>query len=167
MNEDTFWALVEEARTQAKGRDAALPDALSAILRERKPDEIVAFQVAFEARMREANLAPLWNAAHLMNKGTSEESFEHFRGWLIGQGRAVYEGARVDADRLADVDVKRGKALLDDLLFAAGTAYNERTGATDFFDRIPKEDQALEGLPFTREEELKEKLPRLYAKFGK
>ena len=46
----------------------------------------------------------LWGAAYLLNGGCSDDCFEYFRGWLITQGRAVYEAVLADPDSLADVD---------------------------------------------------------------
>ena len=31
----------------------------------------------------------LWGAAYLANGGCSDDGFDYFRGWLIGQGRKV------------------------------------------------------------------------------
>lgn len=47
----------------------------------------------------------LWQAACLINGGCSDDGFEYFRGWLLTQGRAVFERAVADPDTLADLPV--------------------------------------------------------------
>jgi hypothetical protein len=42
-----------------------------------------------------------WGAAYLANGGCSDDGFDYFRGWLIGQGRKVYETVLADPDSLA------------------------------------------------------------------
>ena len=47
----------------------------------------------------------LWAAAYVINGGCSDDGFDYFRGWLIVQGRHVFEQAVVNPDALADLAV--------------------------------------------------------------
>lgn len=46
-----------------------------------------------------------WQAAYLINGGCSDDGFEYFRGWLLTQGREVFERAVALPDTLADLPV--------------------------------------------------------------
>ena len=41
--------------------------------------------------------------AFIVNGGASDDGFDYFRGWLIAQGREVFEGTLAKPDSLADV----------------------------------------------------------------
>ncbi|TYB52801.1 DUF4240 domain-containing protein, partial [Nonomuraea sp. PA05] len=58
-----------------------------------------------------AHRADLWGAAYLINGGCSDDGFEYFRCWLVGQGREVYEAALDDPDSLAEYGPVRGCVL--------------------------------------------------------
>jgi Protein of unknown function (DUF4240) len=55
-------------------------------------------------------LANLWGTAFLMNGGASDDGFDYFRGWLISQGRKVFEAALENPDSLSDVIDKDAEA---------------------------------------------------------
>lgn len=40
-------------------------------------------------------------AAYLINGGRSDDGFDHFRGWLLTQGRATWQAALAEPDSLA------------------------------------------------------------------
>jgi Protein of unknown function (DUF4240) len=100
MDRDRFWMLIEAART-AGGDCEELTANLVDVLRELPASEIVAFQQTLEELLAESFRYTLWGAAVLINAGCSDDGFEDFRGWLIAQGRQVYEAALQDPDSLA------------------------------------------------------------------
>ena len=55
--------------------------------------------------MADSYRTPLWAAAYVINGGCSDDGFDYFRGWLIVQGRQVFERAVADPDALADLAV--------------------------------------------------------------
>lgn len=75
-----------------------------------------------------------WAAAYVINGGCSDDGFEYFRGWLITQGREVFQQALSDADSLADhPPVQAAAAEWEDLeceltLGIAYDAYQRATG---------------------------------------
>jgi hypothetical protein len=98
VDRDQFWTLVE----QTKGGDCQQhADRLTARLRELGPAGILAFQAVWDQLMDDSYRWDLWGAAYLANGGCSDDGFDYFRGWLIGQGRKVYETVLADPDSLA------------------------------------------------------------------
>ena len=64
--------------------------------------------------------------------GASDDAFDYFRCWLIGQGREVFEGALHDPDALAELLEDFDEEIDGDgeeLGYAADEAYEQLTGA--------------------------------------
>ncbi len=104
MTKQEFWAVIGQARADACSSDAETIAARAAELLARLPPE----QIAEAAQplwdlMADSYRGDLWAAAYLINGGASDDGFEYFRGWLITQGREVFERAVADPDSLAGV----------------------------------------------------------------
>ncbi|MFI6060286.1 DUF4240 domain-containing protein [Streptomyces sp. NPDC051286] len=112
MDTTDFWNLIDDARTQvADPADAeAVVERASALLAARSLHEIVAAQQLFWDLMAASYRAPLWAAAYTINGGCSDDGFEYFRGWLIAQGREVFERVVADPDALAELPEIRAAA---------------------------------------------------------
>lgn len=111
------WQLIEDARARVVG--AAAPGAAGSgpglgpgvaaevagvatrLLAARGAGEIIEAQRALWAPLAESYRSPLWAAAYLINGGCSDDGFDYFRGWLVLQGRAVFERVVVEPDELA------------------------------------------------------------------
>ena len=77
---------------------------------------------------------------HLINGGCSDDGFRDFRVWLVGRGRHAYEAALKNPDTLADIldgDPVDGFGLDA----AALRVYEAKTGMSDFFDRLDREEK--------------------------
>jgi hypothetical protein len=86
MDEAQFWKLIEEARQEADGECDTQAEILIQKLLAYKPEELIAFDdIMFDLRIK-AYRGDLWGAAYLINGGCSDDGFEYFRCWLIGQG---------------------------------------------------------------------------------
>jgi hypothetical protein len=72
--------------------------------------------------MRTSYRWDLWGAAFVINGGCSDDGFDYFRGWLMFQGRDVWEAALRDPESLAEVSFD-GDAECEDALYAASKAY--------------------------------------------
>jgi hypothetical protein len=92
-------------------------------------DEIGAFAQLQEELMRTSFRWDLWGAAYLINGGCSDDGFDYFRGWLMLQGRDVWERALRDPESLADVSFE-GEAECEAALYAASKAYEQVAGRT-------------------------------------
>ncbi len=132
---------------------------------------LAAARVVYSLRAR-SYLAPLWAAAYLINGGCSDDGFDYFRGWLITQGRAVFEGAVADPDGLAGLAAVRASASdgswldCEDALYIAETAYQAATGEDVPDDVVgdvnPDLDPAWD-FDFDDRAEMEQRLPRLAA----
>jgi hypothetical protein len=166
-----FWDLVETARGEVTDpADAdAVAEALAALLEERDPAGVVAFDAALRAVIDESYTTPLWAAAYLINGGASDDGFDYFRGWLVAQGRDAFEAALAEPDGLAEVPAVRAAMAEGDeleseaMLAVAWDVYESLTG-----DELPDADRAalpqLEAMwDFDDEDEMRLHLPRLAA----
>lgn len=177
MDSKDFWKLIDDAR--ALVRDPAdaegVADRISDLLTERPAHEIVAAQQLLWDLMAASYRAPLWAAAYLVNGGCSDDGFDYFRGWLIAQGREVFERAVADPDALAELPViKEASAEYEELecermLGVAWDAYRRVTGEQlprgSFTVDLPDLDPEWD-FDFDDEEELAERLPGLDALYG-
>jgi hypothetical protein len=172
MRTDEFWAVIERATADRPGSPVEVAKSAVADLATRTPDEIVAWARHLDKVLAASFTEDLWAAAYLINGGCSDESFDAFRGWLIGNGRDVVAHAVRDPDSLADLPAVRAAAASDalfeaeEVLSIAEAAYEQATGAalptsTDPVDR-PSSDSFWD---FDDEDEMHRRLPRLAAMF--
>lgn len=169
MEIDGFWKLVEEARRGAsEGGAEGVAEATVALLARRSGAEIVGAAQPFWDLMAVSYRGELWGAAYLINGGASDDGFDYFRGWLISQGREVFERAVADPDSLAEVPAVRAAAAAgedlegEDMLGVAWNAHRIRTGRRlpegAFTIRYP----AIEfGWDFDDDDAIRRRLPRL------
>ncbi|GHD28977.1 hypothetical protein GCM10010335_17210 [Streptomyces galbus] len=170
MDETEFWELVDTAREAAEGDPEEQADLLVSRLLDLDPDAVLDFARHFESRYQRAYRWDLWGAAWVLLDGASDDAFDFFRCWLIGQGREVFEGALHDPDSLAD--------LLDDfdeeidgdgeeLGYAADEAYEQLTGTVAPDLGLPAPAAEPEGTPIDFEDEqvLAERYPKLWDRF--
>ncbi|MFE0699200.1 DUF4240 domain-containing protein [Streptomyces sp. NPDC058872] len=160
MNDDAFWALIDELSRRPGDRDERL-DWLRAELMRRPAAESVAFQVRLERACGVADTTAVWTAANRIEGGScTDDGFHYFTVWLVGQGRAVYEAVLADPDALADVPGVRALAgrhpdewrddewpEWEELDYVAQDAYDELTGQEDddgeeFLDAVEEAEDA-------------------------
>lgn len=164
MDWKAFWKIVEAAyRVDPIEHFEALKDALGAL----KWFEVVAFQARFDEAVAAANALDLWGAARLINGADSDDVFRDFRVWLVGRGRHAYERALRNPDTLADIldgDPVDGFGLDA----AAVRVYEEKTGMSDFYERLDKVERDAPAPPpegpdwdFEDEAEMKRRFPNL------
>jgi hypothetical protein len=176
-----FDALVEELLAS---RDACCQHAarLAARLRELPPAEIAAFQDVRDDLLAESNRRDLWGAAYLINGGCSDDGFDYFRAWLLGQGNATFQTALRDPDGLAghpevqdviSAGIGRERLECESLLAAPFWAYEAATGheppdhprpslLREALERGP----AGEDWDFDDAREMQRRYPRLAAQLG-
>ncbi|PHQ50334.1 polymerase [Streptomyces cinnamoneus] len=170
MDETEFWELIDTARDAAEGDPEDQADVLVESLTQLEPEDVLDFARHFESRYNRAYLWDLWGAAAVLLNGASDDVFDYFRCWLIGQGREVFEGAVHDPDQLAELlddfdDEVDGDG--EDLGYAADEAYEQLTGTeTPDLGLAPQPAEPL-GTPFDLEDEaaLAERFPRLWERF--
>ncbi|MCC3771494.1 DUF4240 domain-containing protein [Streptomyces sp. UNOC14_S4] len=170
MDETEFWELIDTTREDAEGDAEDQADLLVERLMQLDPDGVVDFARHFESRYNRSYLWDLWGAAAVLLNGASDDVFDYFRCWLIGQGREVFEGAIHEPDRLADLlddfdDEVDGDG--EDLGFAADEAYEQLTGAETPDLGLPPLPSEPLGTPFDVDDDavLAARFPRLWARF--
>jgi hypothetical protein len=140
MDHDQFWTLVEATRLGGGDDCEQHTERLTAALRTLPPSEIRAFDTIRWQLLAESYRWDLWGVSSLLIGTDSEDGFEYFRGWLIGQGRAVFQAAVRDPDSLAEhpgvqavaqyrpLSPFRGEFMCESLLYVAYVAYDAVTG---------------------------------------
>ncbi|WP_369242932.1 DUF4240 domain-containing protein [Streptomyces sp. R21] len=170
MDETEFWELVDTTREGAEGDPEEHADLLIERLTRLDPDSVLDFARHFESRYNRAYRWDLWGAAWVLLDGASDDAFDFFRCWLIGQGREVFEGALHDPDSLADLLDDFDEDLDGDgeeLGYAADEAYEQLTGVVAPDLGIPPAAPEPEGTPvdFENESALMERYPKLWERF--
>ena len=162
-----FWKMIDDARAGA-GSDQVFMGRLAGRLRSLKPQEISEFNRQFYEVHRGSYRWDLWGACYLMMGGCSDDGFEYFRAWLIGQGQRVFENAERDPDSLASLP---GGGELEELMSLAYDIHQEKTGK-----RIPYPPPGATAVPtdpqgvkwdFENDTENKKRLPKVFARFGR
>ncbi|MFF0429014.1 DUF4240 domain-containing protein [Streptomyces sp. NPDC004520] len=162
MNDDAFWALIDELSRRTGDRDERLEWLREELLR-RPAAESVEFQVWLERATERADTRAVWAAANLIEGGhCTEDGFHYFTLWLVGQGRKAYESVLADPDALADLPgiralVGRHEDEWDDdewpeweeLDYVAQDAWDELTGqegddGEEFLDAVEEAEDAAE-----------------------
>ncbi|MEV6675818.1 DUF4240 domain-containing protein [Streptomyces erythrochromogenes] len=170
MDKQTFWQLIETARED----EDVVARRAAELLAARPQEEIAAAQQVLWDLLAESYRSPLWAAAYMINGGCSDDGFDYFRGWLLTQGRAVFDAALADPDSLAEHPAVReaaaeGLELWDEeALSIAWSAYESATGhelpADSFTISYPPLDPSWD-FDFDDAAELSSRLPRLSALF--
>ncbi|MEU8523150.1 DUF4240 domain-containing protein [Streptomyces sp. NBC_01216] len=171
MDETEFWEIIDSTREAAEGDPEEQADLLVERLLRLDPDSVLDFARHFEARYHRAYSWELWGAAVVLLGGASDDAFDYFRCWLIGQGREVFEGAMHDPDALAELIGEFDEEIDGDgeeLGFAADEAYEQLTGAEAPDLGIPAQPAEPEGSSFDLDDDgvLAARFPRLWERFG-
>lgn len=168
MRTDDFWAVIDRATADRPGSPDEVAKRAVADLAARDPGEIVAWGRHLDKVMAASGTEDLWAAAYLINGGCSEDGFDHFRGWLIANGREVVAGAVRRPDSLADLPSVKAAAdtgavfEAEAVLSIAAEAYEQATGeALAAAEGPPTRPDAGDLWDFDDEEEMRRRLPRL------
>lgn len=137
------------------------------------PNELEAFEAAFQRQMARSYSWDLWGAAWLIHDGgESDDGFEYFRRWLISKGRRVFEHVTADPDSLGDILATNSRDALEFEAFAyvAGDVWSEKTGRDA--GEMPRPSVAAlpaepSGVPFEEDRnKLAGRYPRIWRLFG-
>jgi hypothetical protein len=173
MDREQFWAMIEEAKAATGGDCPAQTAQLVAALGTRPVDEVLAWDRIHGELMAESYRLDLWGAAYLINGGCSDDGFDYFRGWLLGQGQAVWQAALAAPDSLADHPEIRGHRpdqepvylQCEDFLGVAYQAYEVLTGqklTVEVAGMRPWPPELGEDWDFDDEAEMRTRYPRLW-----
>ncbi|MBL8739469.1 MAG: DUF4240 domain-containing protein [Myxococcales bacterium] len=151
------WELIAEARASVRGidddLDAATARRLVEVLAQTDIPTIVAFHQFVRERMAEAYRWDLWAVAYIMNGGCSNDGFDYFIGWLVGQGRERFSASLSYPELAAAGYGPDDEPFTNETMLGVGSmAYRRLTGATtsaDFYVAytcpVPRK---IAGVPF-------------------
>ncbi|WP_415954513.1 DUF4240 domain-containing protein, partial [Streptomyces sp. KLOTTS4A1] len=137
MDTDTFWQLIDTARTA----DAPLHAALTDLLAAQGEEHVLAFEACMDRLDTAIDRWDVWAAGYLIGGGCSDDSFMDFKAGLIGLGRAWYERVVRCPDDLAEhPDIRRAAAtgdqeavLYEEVGYVTAVAWERLTGDRDGF----------------------------------
>lgn len=180
VNKKEFWSLIEESKSKEEQAEWLI-EALS----KKDLNEIVDFELHFQGLMNESYQSRLWAAGYILMGGCSDDTFDYFRGWLIGQGEEIYQIVMENHEFLANyindenLD-EEGYPQNEDLINVGQDAYTLlKTGDIEWDDE--SYDELLEKLEqkglkpaneieFDWDEEdsdgLEAMFPKIWARFG-
>lgn len=177
MDKKEFWSLIEESK---KFENQA--EWLTEVLAQKEIEEVLDFEFLFQELMNESYQSRLWGAAYVLMGGCSDDAFDYFRGWLIGQGEKIYNKVMDDHEYLAEYITEKnlddeGFPQNEELLQVGSDAYTlKKTGDTewddDTYDELlgeldKKGLKPADEIEFDWEEDDLEKLfPILWERFG-
>lgn len=176
LDKKEFWELIEGSKEF--DQDEWLTEQLA----QRGLEEVLDFEFLFQELMNASYQSRLWGAAFVLMGGCSDDSFDYFRGWLIGQGEKIFNKVMENQEYLAEyinennLDAE-GMPQNEELLSVGLDAYTLiKTGDIEWDDDIHNEVlDALEkkGLPSEtdiefdwEEDDLESLFPVLWRRFG-
>jgi len=163
MNEDEFWNLIEKSRLAANYNYQKQINSLKTILLTLAPADIEKFDNTFTALLAATYDYKLWGAAFVINGGCSDDCFDYFRQYLIGNGKERFYKTIKDPETCVSwMKSEEQGETWEGLQYSAMGAYKEKTGKD-----IPKTYQPkfeIKGKPFDEETVMKE-YPKLAKKF--
>jgi hypothetical protein len=164
METERFWQIIEVSKSKSNGDYEKQQNELEKELLKLSGIEILEFDNKFRTLRGEIYSWDFWAAAYIINGGCSDDSFSDFRGWLIGQGKTIYNNAINDIETLSILkDTNDGD--WEGLSYVPTDAYKKMTGR-DIPEGI-KENFEIAGEEWEENQnELKSKFPKLWKQFG-
>ena len=172
MEVEQFWKLIEKTHQNSQGAPRKQADLLVDELAKLSEADILSYQSILEDMVDKAYIGELWDVAFILASGwgCSDDGFEYFRAWLVGQGKDVYEKALSDPESLVDVVNFGQETQWEELLGVAMYAYEMSTHkdmATMPNTRHGKPRPELKGTFTKSDEERLARFPKATAKFWK
>jgi hypothetical protein len=164
MNAEKFWEIIAVSKTNSSGDYEKQQTELKNELLKLSAIEILEFDNKFRTLRGEIYNWDFWACAYIINGGCSDDCFSDFRGWLIGQGKEIFENAVSNIETLAELN-ETNEGDWEGLSYIPTDAYERKTG-----DDMPngiRENFEITGKEWNEEgDDLKNKFPKLWAKFG-
>lgn len=170
--EAEFWNLIERAKKESGGDGDLQAQLLTEALAKRSVEDILAFDRIFDHFHCKSYQSRLWAAAYIINCGCSNDGFDYFRAWLIGEGKDVFEKTLEDPEYLAR-HIKEeyvGQSYENELLMSAALdAFMIKTGKDldAFYDLAGEHRQTFPDIKLDWDEEQVDSMfPKLAKKFS-
>jgi len=164
MNAAKFWEIIAVSKTNNSGDYEKQQGELKNELLKLSAIEILEFDNKFRTLRGQVYNWDFWACAYIINGGCSDDCFSDFRGWLIGQGKEIFENAVNNIETLTELNETNGGDW-EGLSYIPTDAYERKTG-NDMPNGI-RENFEITGKEWNEEgDDLKNKYPKLWAKFG-
>jgi Protein of unknown function (DUF4240) len=170
MTETEFWQLIEIAKKTDVTDFGEFCEVLTTSLIEHPVDDIIAFENILNKKLNDATTSSMLAACFIVNSYISDDTFEYFCAWLIGQGKSDYEQALADPNHICnlinvgDDNNQEGEYLTT----VAVQAFEEKTHSDgdEFYDKLKSQPPPnSKGLSSIIGDDYKQILPQLFDKF--
>ncbi len=128
MNEEKFWQIINHSIDKSKRHYSNQCHVLTEYLSTLNNDEIIQFDRTFGLLLAQSYSYRLWEPVYSLNGGCSDDSFEHFRSWLIAQGKNRFYWAVKYPRLLFFIGVKEIIENYEGIAYSAFDAYQLKTG---------------------------------------
>jgi Protein of unknown function (DUF4240) len=129
LPEKDFWAIVHKTRDAANRHYPTHCIKLTEELSSLPSDEIVRFNRTFYYLMAQSFSYKLWEAVYALNGGISDDGYEHFRSWLISQGKNKFYRAIKFPRILFLIGVKEIIENYEGIAYCAFDAYQQKNSS--------------------------------------
>ena len=171
MNEQIFWELIDKARAANNSNFETQCVTLTELLAPNAASDIIAFEHILREKIEEASTWPVMAATFVVCSFISDDTYEDFRAWLVGQGKTNFYKALQDPNEIcAFLTPKEALDMGGEyMLFVAANAWLEKTGTDDeeeFYKLIehPDEKEVKQQWPESKKE-YRSMFPKLYDTF--
>jgi hypothetical protein len=169
-DEQWFWDIIRQSRgTKNTLTHNQQIKNLTKILYALHKADIIEFDKLFRSVLQKSYTWDLWGAAYIINGGCSDDKFDYFRSWLVGQGEDVFYKAINKPETLVDVVRLQETYEWEGLEYCALDAYEKKTGE-QFKPYYKSNDGQSEIEPIGqkwKENELPTRFPGLWRAFAK
>lgn len=128
-DEKWFWNIIQQSRgTKNKISHDRQIKSLTKILTSHDKTDIIEFDKLFHDMLSKSYTWDLWGAVYIINGGCSDDTFDYFRSWLIGQGESIFYKCINDPEALIDVLKPEEEYEWEGFAYCATDAYEKKTG---------------------------------------
>ncbi|MFD0989911.1 DUF4240 domain-containing protein [Mariniflexile jejuense] len=164
MESEKFWKIIEFTKSESTGDYEKQQSLLKKELQKLTVKEVLEFDNKFRKLRGEIYTWDFWAAAYIINGGCSDDCFSDFRGWLIGQGKSIFENAVKNIETLSELH-ETNDGDWEGLSYIPTEVYKKKIG-----NEMPQgiqENFKITGDEWEEDEnELESRYPKLWAKFG-
>lgn len=169
-DEKWFWDIIQQSRgtTSKISHDRQLKN-LTKILSTHDKANILEFDRLFRDLLSKSYNWDLWGAAYIINGGCSDDTFDYFRSWLIGQGESIFYKSIESPETLIGVLKPKEEYEWEGLEYCAIDAYEKKTGEEFRLPDNPRDNEKNVTEPTGRkwdENELPTRFPKLWKVFS-
>ena len=164
MESKKFWKIIENTKSERSGDYEKPQSLLERELFKLTAKEVLEFDNKFSTLRGKIYTWDFWAAAYIINGGCSDDCFSDFRGWLIGQGKSIFESAVQNIETLSELK-ETNDGDWEGLSYISTDIYKKKTG-NDMPNEIQENFEIIGEEWEEDENELKNRFPKLYAKFG-